>query len=117
MSLARAFIYAGVPNIVMTLWTVSDRQGYRLMLDFYKLLIAGRSTEDALRKAKLDFLEEASPAYQHPQYWAGYILVGNPDRLFMSRIKKIILLLVPFTIMGLMGYLIIIRRKILRSQH
>jgi CHAT domain-containing protein len=117
MSLARAFIYAGVPDIVMTLWTVSDRQSYRLMLAFYRLLIAGRSTEDALRKAKLELLDEASPSYQHPQYWAGYILVGNPDRFFMSRFSKFLVLLVLFTIVGLMGYLIILRRKMFRGRH
>ena len=84
MSLARAFAYAGVPNIVMTLWTVSDRQSYKLMLGFYRHLISGRSTESALRRAKLDFLEEAEPEYQHPQYWAGFIFVGNPDSLFFT---------------------------------
>ena len=52
MSLARAFVYAGVPNIVMTLWTVSDRQSYKLMLGFYRHLISGRSTESALQKGK-----------------------------------------------------------------
>jgi hypothetical protein len=117
MSLARAFIYAGVPNIVMTLWTVSDRQGYKLMLSFYRLLIAGRSTEDALRKAKLEFLEEASPSYQHPQYWAGYILVGSPDRFFMSRLYRFILPMVLIAIMGVTGYLIMVRRKIFKRRY
>jgi len=115
MSLARAFIYAGVPNIVMTLWTVSDRQSYELMLGFYRQLMAGRSTETALRRAKLEFLEQASPSYQHPQYWAGYILVGNPDRFFLSRLYKwmipvllVILIMVP----GFMA----MRRRMVRRQ-
>jgi tetratricopeptide (TPR) repeat protein len=111
MSLARAFIYAGVPNIIMTLWTVSDRQSYKLMLRFYRQLIAGRSTENALRKAKLEYLAESSPSYQHPRYWAGYILVGNPDRLMLSRLYKLGIPVLFVTLLGLM-VLIIRRRKI-----
>ncbi len=90
MSMARAFIYAGVPNIVLTLWTVSDRQSYHLMLGFYRQLIAGRSTEEALRKAKLEFLAKADPDYQHPQYWAGYIFVGNTDHMLQARYRPLI---------------------------
>jgi CHAT domain-containing protein len=111
MSLARAFIYAGVPNIVMTLWTVSDRQSYELMLGFYRQLMAGRSTERALRKAKLEFLEQASPTYQHPQYWAGYLLVGNPDRFFLSRhFKWMIPVMLIIIILGL-GFMLRRRRR------
>jgi len=115
MSLARAFIYAGVPNIIMTLWTVSDKQSYELMLGFYRQLIAGRSTEAALRKAKLEFLEQATPTYQHPQYWAGYILVGNPDKFFFSRIYKLIIPVSLIILIGVPGF-IIIRRRMARRK-
>jgi CHAT domain-containing protein/tetratricopeptide (TPR) repeat protein len=106
MSLARAFIYAGVPNIVMTLWTVSDRQSYELMVGYYRQLIAGRSTETALRRAKLKYLEQATPSYQHPQYWAGYILVGNPDKLFIPRLWKWIVPLLLVTIFLAAGFIL-----------
>lgn len=115
MSLARAFIYAGVPNIVMTLWTVSDRQSYKLMLGFYRQLIAGRSTERALQRAKLEFLEQAGPSHQHPQYWAGYILVGNPDTFFLSRLYKWMIPLLVMTIVLVPGF-IFIRRKMAGPQ-
>jgi hypothetical protein len=115
MSLARAFIYAGVPNLVMTLWTVSDRQSYELMLGFYRQLIAGRSTETALRRAKLEFLEQATPSYQHPQYWAGYILVGNPDKFFMSRLFRWIIPILLVALIMVPGF-IFMRRIIGRKQ-
>ncbi|KPL26101.1 MAG: hypothetical protein AMS23_03220 [Bacteroides sp. SM1_62] len=114
MSLARAFIYAGVPNIVMTLWTVSDRQSYKLMLGFYRQLIAGRSTEKALRRAKLEFLEQADPDYQHPQYWAGYIFVGNPDSILQIRYRSLIYSLLVMII--LFPGIILLRRKIGRRK-
>ena len=115
MSLARAFIYAGVPNIVMTLWTVSDRQSYKLMLGFYRQLISGRSTETALRRAKLDFLDEAEPEYQHPQYWSGFIFVGNKDSLsFSNAYRWLVYSLLAMAI--LIPGSIIMRRKIRRRK-
>ncbi len=114
MSLARAFIYAGVPNIVMTLWTVSDIQSYKLMLGFYRKLIAGNSTEDALRRAKLEFLDQADPRYQHPRYWAGYILVGSPDKFFISRLYKLIISILLVMIILATGIIIIRKRAVKR---
>jgi CHAT domain-containing protein len=115
ISLARAFIYAGVPNIIMTLWTVSDRQSYKLMLGFYKQLIAGRSTEAALQRGKLEFLEQASPSYQDPKYWAGYILIGNPDKFFMSRLYKFVIPVSLIILIGVPG-LIVLRRRMVRKK-
>jgi CHAT domain-containing protein len=115
MSLARAFIYAGVPNIVMTLWTVSDRQSNELMIGFYRQLIAGRSTEAALRRAKLEFLEQATPGYQNPQYWAGYILVGNPDNFFMPPIYKLTFLVLLIILIMVPGSIFMRRRKARRQ--
>jgi len=111
MSLTRAFIYAGVPNIIMTLWTVSDRQSKELMLGFYRQLIAGRSTETALHRAKLEFLEQATPHYQDPQYWAGYILVGNPDKFFLSRVYKLIIPVLIIILIMVPGFIIMQRRR------
>jgi len=110
MSLARAFFYAGVPNIVMTLWTVSDRQSYKLMLSFYEQLSKGRKAESSLRRAKLEFLETAVPGYQHPRYWAGYILVGNPENLFLSRVHRQLLAAAAIIFILLSGIMIAGRR-------
>jgi CHAT domain-containing protein len=115
MSLARAFIYAGVPNIVMTLWTVSDRQSYKLMLGFYRHLISGRSTETALRKAKLDFLEEAEPEYQDPRYWAGFIFVGNPDSLLFTNAYRWLVYILLAMAIGIPGSMLL-RKKIRRRK-
>ncbi|MFC2112402.1 CHAT domain-containing protein [Bacteroidota bacterium] len=114
MSLARAFFYAGVPNIVMTLWTVSDRQSYELMLSFYRHLSMGRKAEKALRKAKLEFLEDANPQYQHPRYWAGYILVGNPEHLFLPGYYRQLLAITGIVLILLIG--LITGRRYFRSK-
>jgi CHAT domain-containing protein len=111
MSLARAFFYAGVPNIVMTLWTVTDRQSYKLMLSFYKQLSKGRNAETSLQRAKLEFLETALPGYQHPRYWAGYILVGNPENLFLSRFYRQLLSAAGLILILFTGIVIARKRK------
>ncbi|HRS54788.1 MAG TPA: CHAT domain-containing protein, partial [Bacteroidales bacterium] len=38
MSLARSFMYAGCPNIVMTLWQIEDKSSSEIMANFYKNL-------------------------------------------------------------------------------
>ncbi|KPK80616.1 MAG: hypothetical protein AMS27_16660, partial [Bacteroides sp. SM23_62_1] len=88
MSLARAFFYAGIPDVIMTLWTVGDESGGKLMIDFYQDLAKGNSKDVALRNAKLTFLREADPITRHPYYWSGYIIVGDQSPIFISRTRK-----------------------------
>lgn len=81
MSVARGFAYAGCPNIAMTLWPVSDQATQILMEDFYKFLMQGVPKAEALRKAKLNFLEVGNGVVCLPFFWSGLILVGTPDKL------------------------------------
>lgn len=79
MSMARAFLYAGCPSIVMTLWEVEDRSSAALVLDFYRYLFKGYSKPEALRLAKLEYLSKADPYKSHPYFWMGYIVIGDPS--------------------------------------
>ncbi|MGQ7869246.1 CHAT domain-containing protein [Sunxiuqinia sp. sy24] len=85
MSLARGFLYAGCPSIVMTLWEVEDESGAHIMKDFYRFLSKGKSKDEALRSAKLAHIKNADPLKAHPHYWLGYVVVGNPEPLFQSK--------------------------------
>jgi CHAT domain-containing protein/Tfp pilus assembly protein PilF len=82
ISLARGFKYAGCPSIVMTMWPVEDNSSIRLMEYFYKALNKGKSKDNALRTAKLKFLENSDPLHSHPYFWAGYILIGDKSSLY-----------------------------------
>jgi CHAT domain-containing protein len=84
MSLARGFLYAGCPSIVMTLWEVEDESGAYVMKDFYRFLSKGKSKNESLRAAKLAHIQQADPLKAHPHYWLGYVVVGNPDPLYQS---------------------------------
>jgi CHAT domain-containing protein len=97
MSLARGFMYAGCPSIVMTLWEVSDKSGAKLMQDYYQSLIKGKSKAKALQEAKINFLKKADNLKANPYFWSTYVLIGdaNPiyekDRSFLYWIGALIL--------------------------
>jgi len=94
MSLARGFIYAGCPSIIMTLWTVEDKSGTQLMTRFYKNLKLGRNKAKAARLAKIDFLNNADPLKSHPYYWSGYVVIGNKEPLFHPQYYLLILVFI-----------------------
>jgi CHAT domain-containing protein/Tfp pilus assembly protein PilF len=91
-TLARAFMSAGVPSLVTSLWDVADEPTNRLLPDFYRSWLAGASKARALRSAQLHVLRElragrlqivtpAGPVSlpEHPVFWAGFALVGEPN--------------------------------------
>lgn len=84
MSLARNFILAGVPSVVETLWPVEDVAGSKIMVSFYKYLSQGKPKNTALRLAKLDYINNSSPSFVNPRFWAAYTLMGD-----VSAIRKI----------------------------
>ncbi|MEQ8476073.1 CHAT domain-containing protein [Fulvivirga sp.] len=93
MNLARAFSYAGVLSVVMTYWSIDDNSSKDLMIDFYQNLSEGKGKSEALRHAKLEFLESASPEKQHPFYWGAFVVIGNDEPLFRKYNKNCILIL------------------------
>ncbi|MEL7531241.1 MAG: CHAT domain-containing tetratricopeptide repeat protein [Bacteroidota bacterium] len=84
MSLGRAFQYAGCPSLLTSLWTVDDRSTAELMSYFYQHLQAGESRAEAMRSARLDYLQNADPTSTHPFFWAGFVLIGEGDELTKS---------------------------------
>ena len=77
MSLARGFLFAGVPSIVMTLWEVQDENGALLMKHYYQLLKDGLPKDVALQQAKISVLNHANMAKSHPFFWSSYVLMGD----------------------------------------
>jgi len=81
MSLARSFMSAGVPSLVMSLWKVNDLATSELMPIFYEQLANGQSKKEALHLAKKTYLQEADLEYRHPYYWSGFVLLGDETSL------------------------------------
>jgi CHAT domain-containing protein/Tfp pilus assembly protein PilF len=84
MSLARGFLYAGVPSIVMTNWEIEDKSGAEIMISFYSYLLKGYRKDEALRMARLDFLDNTDMLRSHPYFWGAYVCIGNPSELFSN---------------------------------
>jgi CHAT domain-containing protein/Tfp pilus assembly protein PilF len=98
VGLTRAFIHAGTPSVVASLWKVSDDSTVELMRAYYRNL-QGMSKAEALRKAQLELMNSSlrfnlergrvaitgSASYRpgvtiecsHPFFWAPFILVGD----------------------------------------
>jgi CHAT domain-containing protein/Tfp pilus assembly protein PilF len=81
MSLARGFQYAGAPSTVASLWQVNEASTTLLMRYFYQYLEEGFEKDEALQKAKLDFLESVPPVQKSPYYWAAFVQFGQNDAL------------------------------------
>ena len=77
MSMARAFAYAGAKSLVYSLWDVNDRSTRKIMEGFYAELKRGATIDEALRTAKLAYLDKAVGQTQHPYYWAGFVAMGD----------------------------------------
>lgn len=74
IGLSRAFMAAGVPRIVVSLWAIPDEPTAELMTVFYQQLVQGQTKAQALRQAMLATLEN----YPDPQDWAAFTLIGYP---------------------------------------
>lgn len=81
IGLTRAFMYAGAPRIICSLWKVDDDATRAVMMKFYELWNPkkgkGLSAAAALKKAQ-DHVR-AQPKWKHPYFWAAWVLWGLPD--------------------------------------
>lgn len=73
-SLARAFMAAGVPTVVGTLWDVPDESTASLFLEFHKQLKRGSPPAAALRNAQLAALRSSEPTNMT---WATVAMIGR----------------------------------------
>lgn len=94
MSLARAFLYAGCPSIIMTLWNVEDASSASIMVEFYRNIKNGFSKDEALRRAKSKYISEADPMKAHPYYWLGYVSIGKQTPLFKTKARYFVGLII-----------------------
>jgi CHAT domain-containing protein len=73
LGLARGFLYAGTPSLIVSLWTVNDRSTAKLMRRFYEGLNRSLSKSRALQEAVMAVKAE----FPHPYYWAPFVLMGR----------------------------------------
>ncbi len=76
LGLAGFALRSGAKSTIASLWSVNDESTSNLMKEFYQQLSNPKlSKAEALRQAQLKI--KANPLYQHPYFWAAFVLVGN----------------------------------------
>jgi CHAT domain-containing protein len=75
LGLSRAFLFAGAPTVVVSLWDVSDRATAELMDSFYAARAEGLGSARALRRAQLALKNR----YSHPFVWASFTVIGRAE--------------------------------------
>jgi len=107
-SFSRAFIAAGARSTVTTLWRVPDRPTADFMKVFYHHLQRGLTRDEALRRAKLAFLDSGTAAAD-PHFWAAFVLTGDGLRPVPRAMRWSFLLLGSGAV--LVGIAFLFRRK------
>ena len=67
--LQRAFNLAGVENMLMSMWKISDRETALFMQTFYGYLFDGADVHTAFRQTQRDMSQQLGP-----YYWAAFVL-------------------------------------------
>ncbi|MCU0444445.1 MAG: CHAT domain-containing protein [Microscillaceae bacterium] len=77
LSIVKAFMSLGVPNLVYSLWTVEDEYTADLMIEYYRNLSQTKPNQyrQALTAAKRKFARNPKTAY--PRWWAGFLLISK----------------------------------------
>jgi len=72
VGMIRAWMFAGAPSVVASLWKLDDRATSELMAEFYKnLKTMGRA--EALQRAQIEMMKK----YKNPYYWGAFVLYGD----------------------------------------
>lgn len=74
MSMGRAFQFAGARCAMMSLWSVAESSSVELVESFFREIKKGKTRLDALVEARTQLRQKG---YEHPFYWAPFILVGE----------------------------------------
>ncbi|MBD2518962.1 CHAT domain-containing protein [Nostoc sp. FACHB-973] len=75
IGLSRSLITAGVPSVIVSLWSVDDKSTASLMSEFYRNLQQNPDKAVALRQAMLT----TKKLYSNPLDWAAFTLIGESD--------------------------------------
>ena len=75
VGLNQAFLAAGTPTVMASLWPIDDLVSSDFMIAFYQALEA-QGKGKALAQVQRRFIN--NPRTQHPFYWAPFTIMGDP---------------------------------------
>ena len=79
LGLSWSLFRAGCPTVVVSQWNVDSASTTELMIAFHRHLLAGETVARALRHAGFELM--ANPLYQHPFYWAAFVMIGTDQAI------------------------------------
>ncbi|MFH1824210.1 MAG: tetratricopeptide repeat protein [Candidatus Firestonebacteria bacterium] len=74
MGMGRAFQFAGCKDVLVSLWSVAEDSTVDFSMNFLKCVKEGKDSKDAMKMARDEIRRKG---YEHPFYWASFILIGN----------------------------------------
>jgi len=74
MGMGRAFQYAGAKSVLMSLWSVEESSSVDLVEGIFRNIKEGKNKLEALKLARDEIRKQG---YDHPFFWASFILVGE----------------------------------------
>jgi CHAT domain-containing protein/Tfp pilus assembly protein PilF len=77
--LRRALQEAGAEMVLMSMWSVPDRETQELMTLFYQKWLGGKDKHEALQEAQSELRATVKARYGRdlPYYWGAFVLVGR----------------------------------------
>jgi CHAT domain-containing protein len=78
--LRRALEEAGAQSVLMSLWSVPDKETLALMKRFYAKWLSGTEIHQALKEAQLEMratVRKSHNGQDLPYYWGAFVLVGR----------------------------------------
>lgn len=75
MTLVQTVMMTGVHALLLPLWPVPETVSRVMMQSFYSRIINGITPSEALNES-MDILR-TSEQFEHPSYWAGFVLIGQ----------------------------------------
>jgi CHAT domain-containing protein len=113
IGMQKAFIDAGSRSVLVSLWDVNDKYTSYFMKSFYENLADGNSKSEALRQAKLDFINNYSA---NPYYWSAFVLSGNTSSLKLQQASSFTLLYVS-GILLLVGFIFFLVKRFVINKY
>ncbi len=109
MSLSRAFSYAGCKSVITSLWKADDIATAFIIKRLHYYLQKGLAKDEALQKAKLDYLKsnEIEDRFKNPAYWGHLVLIGE----YQPLVKPLFRWWIPVLIIALLAVAFVLLRK------
>lgn len=104
LGFSRAFSFAGAKSLVLNLWPVRDQASAELTPQFYDFLNKGYDKSEAIREAKLNYINQRD---SDPFLWGSFVLYGNTKPLIEE--EQNYYLTLSLTILSVLGLLLLLR--------